>query len=97
MKTNVTKYLYLYISGLDVLVNNAGALDFVHAISETQDDLAQKYFTLNFFAPLALTREALPLIRKVKGNIIYMSSIVGKLSILLMSRSNHKFNVCKHL
>ncbi len=52
--------------------------DFTHPVANTPDNLAQKIFTLNFFSPLALTRESLPHIRKVKGNIVFISSVVGK-------------------
>jgi NAD(P)-dependent dehydrogenase (short-subunit alcohol dehydrogenase family) len=49
-----------------------------HTVEETSDELIRKIFELNFFAAHALTREALPHIRKVKGNILFMSSVAGK-------------------
>ncbi len=71
-------YHQMTLPGLDVLINNAGIDDHTCTITETPNDLVQKIFTVNCFAPLALTREALPHIRKVKGNIVFISSVFGK-------------------
>ncbi len=65
-------------AGLDVLVNNAAYANNDHTVATTPDQLPQHMFTVNVFSPLALTREALPHIRKVKGNVIFISSIAGK-------------------
>ncbi len=59
-------------------MNNAGISDSAKPVSETANDEAQRVFTVNFFASLALTREALPHIRNVKGNVIFISSVAGK-------------------
>ncbi len=66
-----------FFSGLDVLVNNAAFGQFA-SIGESTDEMSSQVFAVNFFAPLALTREALPHIRKVKGNVIFISSVGGK-------------------
>ncbi len=65
-------------AGLDVLVNNAGYADNGHTLATTPDEIPQRMFTVNVFAPMALTREALPHIRKFKGNVIFISSVAGR-------------------
>ena len=34
-------------------------------------------FNVNFFCPVAMTKEALPHLEKTKGNIVHVSSIIG--------------------
>lgn len=62
---------------LDCLINNAGW----HPPPKTIDDFSvadmQDLFQLNFVSQFAACKYALPHIRKVKGNIINMSSLVG--------------------
>jgi NAD(P)-dependent dehydrogenase (short-subunit alcohol dehydrogenase family) len=66
---------------LDILINNAG----ISAegmgggkASTTADDTIRRTFDTNFFAPVALTRVLLPLLRKSEaGRIVNMSSILG--------------------
>jgi NAD(P)-dependent dehydrogenase (short-subunit alcohol dehydrogenase family) len=66
---------------LDILINNAGvALEGfnVGLPSTTTDEVLGKTFETNFFAPVALTRTLLPLIKKSDaGRIVNMSSILG--------------------
>ncbi|MCI4333442.1 MAG: SDR family oxidoreductase [Thermoplasmata archaeon] len=59
---------------LDVLVLNAGAYDRTPFPDITDDDLLACY-RLNVFAPFALTRELLPLLRRSSaGRVVFVSS-----------------------
>ncbi|MBV8841597.1 MAG: SDR family oxidoreductase [Bryobacterales bacterium] len=70
---------------LDILINNAGiALDGFNsgAPSTTTDEVIQQTFDTNFFAPVALTRTLLPLLKKSEAaRIVNMSSILGSLTL----------------
>ena len=74
-------YLEKDFGKLDILINNAGISleDFgAGAPSKTTDEVIKKTFDTNFFAPIALTRVLLPLIKKSKaGRVVNMSSILG--------------------
>lgn len=62
---------------LDVLVNNAG-IGSGGALIDVTDSEIESVFRINLFAPLALTREALPELIKTKGSIINISSTLSK-------------------
>ncbi len=70
---------------LDILVNNAGIAGGVfpgdgpeHRASDVPVDLLHKVFETNFFAPVALTKTLLPLLKKSPaGRIVNLSSILG--------------------
>jgi NAD(P)-dependent dehydrogenase (short-subunit alcohol dehydrogenase family) len=65
---------------IDVLVNNAGRTQ-VGAVEETTDDELRDLFDLHFFAPAALTRAALPHMRRPRrGAIVQMSSVGGQVT-----------------
>ena len=74
---------------LDILVNNAGiavgsfpAVGPEHTAAEVPVDLLHKIFETNFFAPVALTKRLLPLLKKSPaGRIVNLSSILGSLSM----------------
>ncbi len=71
---------------LDILVNNAGVmLDHFPAPNETSTtsrEVLVETFETNLFAPVALTQELLPLIRKsAAGRIVNLSSILGSLTL----------------
>jgi NAD(P)-dependent dehydrogenase (short-subunit alcohol dehydrogenase family) len=74
---------------LDVLINNAGvaAGKFPgtgpeHSASDVPEDILHRVFETNFFAPIALTKTLLPLIKKSPaGRIVNLSSILGSLSL----------------
>lgn len=62
---------------LDVLVNNAGVYDRAAFLEISDDDLLE-CFRVNLFAPFALTRELIPLLRRSKaGRIVFVSSILA--------------------
>jgi len=66
---------------LDILINNAGiSLEPLGSgrASTTTDEVLQRTFDTNFFAPVALTRTLLPLLKKSQAaRIVNMSSILG--------------------
>jgi NAD(P)-dependent dehydrogenase (short-subunit alcohol dehydrogenase family) len=65
---------------VDVLVNNAGRTQ-VGAVEETTDEELRSLFELHFFAPAALTRLVLPLMRRQGGGaIVQMSSVGGQVT-----------------
>jgi NAD(P)-dependent dehydrogenase (short-subunit alcohol dehydrogenase family) len=65
---------------IDVLVNNAGRTQ-VGAVEETTDDELRFLFELHFFAPAALTRAVLPVMRdQGSGTIVQMSSVGGQVT-----------------
>lgn len=67
--------------GVSVLVNNAG-IDYVGAIEEQLESDYRRIFEINFFAPVALLREALPGMRtRRRGTIVNISSMDGIASL----------------
>lgn len=65
---------------LDVLVNNAGRTQ-VGALEETTDAEMRSLFELHYFGPAALTRAALPYMRRQgSGWIIQLSSVGGQVT-----------------
>lgn len=74
---------------LDILINNAGVAGGKfpgtgpeHSASDVPLDVLDKVFATNFFAPVALTKKLLPLIKKSPaGRIVNLSSILGSLTL----------------
>lgn len=74
---------------LDILINNAGIAGGKfpgtgpeHRTADVPVDLLHRVFETNFFAPVALTKTLLPLIRKSDaGRIVNLSSILGSLAL----------------
>jgi NAD(P)-dependent dehydrogenase (short-subunit alcohol dehydrogenase family) len=65
---------------IDVLVNNAGR-SLVGAVEETTDEELRDLMDLHFFAPAALVRTVLPIMREQgTGAIVQISSMGGQLS-----------------
>lgn len=74
---------------LDILINNAGiaAGGFpvkgpAHSVAEVPEETLRNVFETNFFAPIALTRTLLPLLKKSpEGRIVNLSSILASLAL----------------
>jgi NAD(P)-dependent dehydrogenase (short-subunit alcohol dehydrogenase family) len=74
---------------LDILVNNAGIAGGAYPWTGPEDSVAdvpmallREVFETNFFAPVALTKTLLPLIKKSRaGRIVNLSSILGSLTL----------------
>ena len=50
---------------------------------DTEMDDFMATFNLNFFCPVVMTKEALPHLERTRGNIVYVSSILGKATLTL--------------
>jgi NAD(P)-dependent dehydrogenase (short-subunit alcohol dehydrogenase family) len=76
---------------LDILINNAGISAEAFGsgkASTTTEDVIHGTFETNFFAPVALTRALLPLLRKSDaGRIVNMSSILGSQTLQADAKS----------
>jgi NAD(P)-dependent dehydrogenase (short-subunit alcohol dehydrogenase family) len=66
--------------GLDVLVNNAGLIQSGPLENMTEADF-REIMEINTFAPLRLTRLALPELRRSRGRVLLVSSVGGKVAI----------------
>ena len=64
------------IEELDIVVNNAG-IYFQASVEETSKEQLDKIIDVNFKGAYLISKYALPLVRKNKGNIINISSAIG--------------------
>jgi 2-keto-3-deoxy-L-fuconate dehydrogenase len=65
---------------LDILVNCAG-IGMVGNVEETEPAELQRLFRVNVEGTFLMTRAALPLLRKVRGNILNMGSVAGVVGV----------------
>jgi short-subunit dehydrogenase len=65
---------------IDVLVNNAGQVA-VGALSQQTDDALRTQFGTHVIGPVALVREALPLLRESKGIVFMLGSGVARVPV----------------
>ncbi len=69
------------LGGLDILINNAG-IGAVGPFADADEDRLRKIMEVNFFAPLELTRLALPVL--AEGNspiVVNVSSVLGHFAV----------------
>ncbi|SDG25466.1 oxidoreductase [Epilithonimonas hungarica] len=67
-----------HFGGIDVLVNNAG-FGITGAIEEFSDEQMKSQLDVNLYAPIEITRAALPYLRKQRsGSIFNVSSVGGR-------------------
>jgi short-subunit dehydrogenase len=64
---------------LDVLINNAGTLSVGHLRDTSDADLTRMAAT-NLVAPMALTRDLLPALRRARGRIVNIGSVFGDIA-----------------
>jgi NAD(P)-dependent dehydrogenase (short-subunit alcohol dehydrogenase family) len=62
------------LGGLDLLVNNASELGGIAPLAEVDVEHIERVFRVNVIAPLALTRDALPLLASRHGLVVNLSS-----------------------
>lgn len=89
--------------GLDVLVNNAG-IGLIRPFSQGTEEEARRIFEVNFFAPLALIRESLPLLRAGTtplivnvGSVLGHRSVPGKSEYCASKFALHGFSDALHI
>ena len=68
---------------LDVLINNAGAGAFGSIEDEDILEKFNKMINLNLYSVVTFTHEALPYLKKTKGNIVNITSIVASRPVSL--------------
>lgn len=78
---------------LDILVNNAGIMDDFSPIGDVTDEMFNKVFDLNVYAPFYATRKAVNIfLEQGSGNIINVASIGG----LYGARAGLVYTASKH-
>lgn len=69
---------YLYLLGLDILINNVG---FIGEIAEIENNSLENFTAVintNLVGPFVISKESLPHIKEARGSIIFVASIYGK-------------------
>ncbi len=94
VRRGIRDYLWREWGSLDVLVNNAGLVP-VGPLSCTTDDELERVMMTNVVAPLALSREMLPLLRRAgTSRIVNLGSVLGDIPYpLFAAYSASKFAV----
>ena len=77
---------------VDILINNAG-LSHWSKIKDLSMDVIKTIMNVNFFGGVALTKAVLPdMLKRKKGNIVVISSILGK----IVTPKQAAYNASKH-
>lgn len=85
IRRHMRDYLWRQWSGLDILINNAGVFAMDPLTCVTDEALAQMAAT-NIVAPLALSRDMLPLLRRgSSARIVNVGSVYGDIPYPLLS------------
>jgi NAD(P)-dependent dehydrogenase (short-subunit alcohol dehydrogenase family) len=94
VRRGLRDYLWRHWGGLDVLVNNAGIVA-VGPLAYATDEELERVMATNIVAPLALTREMLPLLRRATpARIVNIGSMFGDIAYpLFAAYSASKFAV----
>lgn len=80
------------LGGIDVLINNAGILDF-RAFAEQSPGQIERLYRINLTGPVLLTRAVLPhMLRKGSGHIVNIGSTFGSIAFAYFAAySSSKF------
>ncbi|SHJ30774.1 SDR family oxidoreductase [Lutispora thermophila] len=78
---------------LDILVNNAGIMDDFSPVGDVTDEMLEKVFNLNVYAPFYSIRKAVNIfLKQGRGNIINVASIGG----LFGAKAGAAYTASKH-
>lgn len=89
----VIDFAYNNSGKLDILVNNAGIMDDFSPVGDVDDNMLEKVFSLNVYAPFYTSRKAIKIfLKEGSGNIINVSSIGG----LYGARAGAAYTASKH-
>lgn len=89
----IIDFAYNNSSKLDILVNNAGIMDDFSPVGDVKDEMLEKVFSLNVYAPFYSSRKAIEIfLKQGKGNIINVASIGG----LYGARAGAAYTASKH-
>ena len=87
------EYAYSDSGKLDILVNNAGIMDDFSGVGDANDEMMNKVFDLNVFAPFYTSRKAVNIfLKEGKGVIVNIASIGG----LYGARAGAVYTASKH-
>lgn len=62
---------------LDILVNNAGMATSLSKVENFHSETPRKSMEINYLSAFYMTQHALPHLKKTKGSILFVSSLVG--------------------
>jgi short-subunit dehydrogenase len=82
-RQKVLDTIQLKFERLDILLNNAGRGTLATWEEQTEEDL-RNVFELNVFAPVAMSRLMLPMLKNSQGCIINTSSVASRLPVACM-------------
>lgn len=89
----VIDYVYKDVNKIDILVNNAGMMDDFSPIADVSDEMLDKVFKLNFYAPFYAIRKVTKIfLNQGYGNIVNISSAAG----LYGARAGAVYTSSKH-
>ncbi len=78
---------------LDILMNNAGMMDDFSPIGDVSDEMLEKVFSLNVYAPFYTSRRAINIfLKQGHGNIVNTASLSG----LYGARAGAVYTMAKH-
>lgn len=89
----IVDFAYNDSGRFDILVNNAGIMDDFSPVGDVKDEMLEKVFSLNVYAPFYSIRRAVNIfLKQGGGNIINVASIGG----LYGSRAGAVYTASKH-
>jgi len=89
----MAQYMFVYFPGLWAIVNNAGVPGQVAPIEWLPASDYRRTLEVNLFGPIFVTQAFLPLVRKAKGRVVNMASIMGRFAMACGPYAAAKFGV----